>query len=74
VGEQFESRILKSFNPVTQELYRLLPAMIHPQQSTTQQESNEKSGWRQNPCVESTAARLEHPDADAAERTEDKHG
>jgi hypothetical protein len=30
VGEQFE-RILKSFDPVTQELYRLFPAMIHTQ-------------------------------------------
>jgi hypothetical protein len=29
VGEQFEPRNLESFNPVTQELYRVLPAMIH---------------------------------------------
>jgi hypothetical protein len=29
--ERFEPRILKSFDPVTQELYRLLPAMMHTQ-------------------------------------------
>jgi hypothetical protein len=28
-GERFEPRNLKSFDPVTQELYRLLPATIH---------------------------------------------
>jgi hypothetical protein len=28
-GEQFEPQNLESFDPVTQELYRLLPAMIH---------------------------------------------
>jgi hypothetical protein len=28
-GEQFEPRNLESFDPVTQELYRYLPAMIH---------------------------------------------
>jgi hypothetical protein len=27
--ERFEPRILESFYPVTQELYRLLPATIH---------------------------------------------
>jgi hypothetical protein len=31
-GEQFEARILESFDPVTQELYRLRePARIHTQ-------------------------------------------
>jgi hypothetical protein len=29
VGERFEPRILESFDPVTQELYRHLPATIH---------------------------------------------
>jgi hypothetical protein len=29
VGEQFEPRIIESFDPVTQELYRLLPTTIH---------------------------------------------
>jgi hypothetical protein len=27
--ERFKSRILESFDPMTQELYRLLPAIIH---------------------------------------------
>jgi hypothetical protein len=35
-GEQFEPRILKSFDPVTQELYRLLPATIDTQQNNDQ--------------------------------------
>jgi hypothetical protein len=30
-GEQFEPRNLESFDPVTQDLYQLLPAMIHTQ-------------------------------------------
>jgi hypothetical protein len=30
-GERFEPRILKSFNPVTQELYRHHPATVHSQ-------------------------------------------
>jgi hypothetical protein len=30
-GEQFKPRNLESFDPVTQELYRLLPATIHTQ-------------------------------------------
>jgi hypothetical protein len=29
VGEQFEPQIIESFDPVTQESYRLLPATIH---------------------------------------------
>jgi hypothetical protein len=32
-GEKFEPRNLESFNPVTQELYRFLPATIHTQSS-----------------------------------------
>jgi hypothetical protein len=28
-GERFEPRILKSFTPVTQEIYWFLPAMMH---------------------------------------------
>jgi hypothetical protein len=28
-GEQFEPRIIESFDPVTQKLYQHLPAMIH---------------------------------------------
>jgi hypothetical protein len=31
-GERFESQILESFNPVSQELYRLLPVTIHTQE------------------------------------------
>jgi hypothetical protein len=31
VGVQFESLILESFDPVTQELYRLPPVRIHTQ-------------------------------------------
>jgi hypothetical protein len=31
VEERFEPRILESFDPVIQELYRLLPAIIHSQ-------------------------------------------
>jgi hypothetical protein len=34
VEQQFESRILKSFDIVTQELYRYLSAMIHTQVDT----------------------------------------
>jgi hypothetical protein len=34
-GEQFEPRILESFNPATQELYRHLPATIHAQHNHT---------------------------------------
>jgi hypothetical protein len=30
-GERFEPRILESFDPVTQELYQLLPATISTQ-------------------------------------------
>jgi hypothetical protein len=33
-GEQFEQRILESFDPMTQELYQLLPAMIHTKNHT----------------------------------------
>jgi hypothetical protein len=33
--EQFEPRILESFDSVTPELYRHLPATIHPQQHNT---------------------------------------
>jgi hypothetical protein len=35
-GEQFEQRILKSFDPVTQELYRYLPATIPNQNKADQ--------------------------------------
>jgi hypothetical protein len=31
VGEQFEPKILESFDPATQELYRLFPVTIHKQ-------------------------------------------
>jgi hypothetical protein len=41
VGERFEPWNLESFDLVTQELYRLLPAMIHTQPET--KKSNQKS-------------------------------
>jgi hypothetical protein len=31
-GERFEPRILESFDPITQELYRHLPTIIHTQE------------------------------------------
>jgi hypothetical protein len=34
-GEQFKPQNLEFFDPVTQELYRLLPAKIHPLQHNT---------------------------------------
>jgi hypothetical protein len=39
-GEQFEPRILETFDPVTQELYRHLPTTIH---TKSPKESMEKS-------------------------------
>jgi hypothetical protein len=33
VGERFKPRILESFDPTTKELYRLLPATIHTQET-----------------------------------------
>jgi hypothetical protein len=32
IGERFESQILESFDLVSQELYRLLPVIIHTQE------------------------------------------
>jgi hypothetical protein len=37
VGKRFKPRIIESFNLVTQKVYRLLPAMIHNQNSKKNQ-------------------------------------
>jgi hypothetical protein len=34
VEKQFKPQILESFDPVTQELYRFIPAMIHNNPTT----------------------------------------
>jgi hypothetical protein len=34
-GEQFEPQNFESFDPITQELYQLLPVIIHPLQHNT---------------------------------------
>jgi hypothetical protein len=42
-GERFEPRTLESFNLVTQELYRLLPATIHPQHHNTSESNHRRN-------------------------------
>jgi hypothetical protein len=39
-GERFEPQNLKSFNPVTQELYQLLPTIIHNKNFTEKLNQN----------------------------------
>jgi hypothetical protein len=57
-GEQFEPRILKSFDPVTRELYRLLPTTIHTKADDSKSKFGGKHiGW--NSALEIRPTHLE---------------
>jgi hypothetical protein len=45
VGEQFEPQILESFDLVTQEIYRDLPAIIHTENLHQDQNLNSQTGF-----------------------------